>query len=127
MRQFPPGSKVQLTFYARDKYSRVVAEVAAYKKPNPAKKGPPIDEKWQGFRGLKWGTNIADAPGMVLVEDSGDNKFYQREGEKLAIGDAQLTEINYGFYKGRFDGVTVEVKDYLNWTVLRDVVFASYG
>ena len=28
-----------------------------------------VQDKWAGFRGLKWDTSIADAPGMVLVKD----------------------------------------------------------
>ena len=94
--------------------------------PPASPTGSPQD-KWSGFRGLKWGTNIADAPGMVLIEDHPDAKYYRREGEKLAIGAAQLTEVTYGFYKGRFHYVSIQAEGFSAWVALRDAVFATYG
>jgi len=51
-----------------------------------------------GFRGIKWGTNISELPDMSLSEDYGNSKFYLRKGEKLKIGDADIDRIGYGFY-----------------------------
>jgi len=86
-----------------------------------------LPDKWAGFRGLKWGTNIADAPGMVLVEDSGHSKYYRREGDKIAIGGAELKRITYGFYKGRFFFLAIRAHGFSNWTALRDATFATFG
>jgi hypothetical protein len=91
-----------------------------------AKQGADQD-KWAGFRGLKWGTNIANAPGMVLTEEDGDNKFYRREDDNLAIGEAKLEAIIYGFYKGRFSYLSVRASGLSNWVCLRDATFAMYG
>lgn len=84
-------------------------------------------DKWAGFRNLKWAVSIADAPKMILVEDDGDNKFYRRQDDKLTIGAAELTEIIYGFYKDRFWSLHLKVDGYLRWTALKDAVFATYG
>lgn len=88
--------------------------------------GPPLN-KWEGFRGLKWGASIADAPGMVLTEDAGDNKYYRWEGDKLAIGEAELKRIGYGFYKGRFGFVVIQAEGFGKWVAIRDAVFTMYG
>ena len=115
--------------------------------PQPSSPATPLD-KWAGFRGLKWATNIADVPGMTLIKDKGDLKIYRWKGELggqnlladvgdsklyhckgdlLAIGGAKLTEIIYGFYKGRFYYLAVRAEGLSNWTALRDAVFAKYG
>ena len=96
------------------------------------KRKPVLDNKWAGFRGLKWGDNIAKVRGMVLSQDSGDTKFYRRDGDKLVIGAAKLDRIQYGFYKGRLCYVLIQAggdgrdvgKD---WDALKDAVFATYG
>jgi hypothetical protein len=90
------------------------------------KQGADLD-KWAGFRGLKWGTDIANALGMVLVEDHPDTKYYQREDDKLVIGGAKLEEITYGFYKGRFYRVMTKTDGISNWIALKAAVFAMYG
>lgn len=80
-----------------------------------------------GFRGIKWGTNISELPDMSLSEDRGDSKFYLRKGDKLKIGDADIDRISYGFYKGRFNRLFIIYKGSLNFTKLRDTFFAQYG
>ncbi|MBE3099009.1 MAG: hypothetical protein IMZ44_17990 [Planctomycetes bacterium] len=82
---------------------------------------------WTGVRGLKWGTNIADATGMVLIEENGNCKLYQRTGDKLTIGEAKLKKAVYGFYKGRFYSVNIDVEGSSNWTALKEATFAVYG
>lgn len=83
--------------------------------------------KWEGFRGLKWGTDIKDAGNMKLVEDGGDIKLYERINEKMAIGQAKLSQLSYIFYKGRFGHVTIETQGWSNWNNLQRNVFARYG
>ena len=95
-------------------------------KPKPAP--APVElGKWEGFRGLKWGTDIAVAPGMTLVETDGDAKIYQRKKEKLSLGEAKLSGIAYAFYKRRFFTVNVETKGASNWEQLKLAVFTTYG
>lgn len=50
-----------------------------------------------GFRGLKWG----DSPTEDMVfkfEDSQLSHAYTRPTDKLSIGDAKFTYIDYSFY-----------------------------
>ena len=80
-----------------------------------------------GFRGIKWGTNISELPDMSLSEDYGNLKFYLRKGDKLKIGDADIDRINYGFYKGRFNKLFIIYKGSLNFKKLKDTFFDQYG
>lgn len=85
--------------------------------------------RWEGFRGLKWATNIKDMndPNMILIEDGNELKTYRRLSDKLSIGDAKLEAIAYSFYKDRFFGLTIRAKGYTNFNVLKDAIFAYYG
>lgn len=65
----------------------------------------------QGFRGITWGTEFSAVKAeMVLKENDGDDKWYARSGDKMSIGDAQLSDIAYHFYKGRLADVFIKVK-----------------
>jgi hypothetical protein len=85
--------------------------------------------RWDGFRGLKWATNIKDMndPNMILIEDNNETKIYRRLSDKLSIGNAKLEVIVYVYYKDRFSGVLITAKGYTNFTGLKDAVFAYYG
>ncbi len=85
--------------------------------------------KWDGFRGMKWGINFEDLndANMVLVLDANEVKVYRRLNDKLSIGDANLKELTYNFYKGRFFGIKIEAAGNNNFRFLKDAIFAYYG
>jgi hypothetical protein len=80
---------------------------------------------WEGFRGIKWGTEITDAPG--ITGKKAETKSCFRKDDKLTIGEAKLKYILYQFYKGRFYSVDIRAEESTNWIALRDAVFAKYG
>lgn len=80
----------------------------------------------QGFRGLDWGVDAASVEGLTLIE-SGDSDFYVREGERLLVGQAELTDIIYGFFEGRFYTVVVEYEGFANFTMILYALEAKYG
>jgi hypothetical protein len=85
--------------------------------------------RWDGFRGIKWGTNIKDVndPNMVLAKSRGEVRLYMRTSDNHSIGDANLTGINYDFYKDRFFMAVIIAKGQANFTALKDAIFAYYG
>ncbi len=97
--------------------------------PEQAPPTPPQPEldKWAGFRGLPWGTNIADMKDMVLTTEDARNQFYARMNDKLSIGDAQLMSLSYVCYQGRLCGIWVELEGSSNYGYLKDALFARYG
>jgi len=83
-----------------------------------------------GFRGIKWGIKISDLKGMEYVKTDpsyGGVKIYKRKGDVLQIGSAKLDRIEYGFWKGRFCGVSVYTSGNVNWYGLKDAVFEKFG
>ena len=80
----------------------------------------------EGFRGMKWGTNLSEAAGMVVKEESEQSKYCVRSGDKMSIGGAKLTNLAYVFYKDRFCTVLITTKGLSDWLLLRDAVFAQY-
>jgi hypothetical protein len=83
-----------------------------------------------GFRGIKWGTDISGLQGMTHVRTDpsyGGVEFYTRKDDELRFGDAQLDKIEYAFWKGKFSSVWIHSVGYANWLDLRDATAASYG
>jgi hypothetical protein len=79
------------------------------------------------FRGIRWGVNIKELHDMKLVEDAGDSKFYVKKNDKMKIGDADIEEVAYGFYKGRFDCVQIKFSNLLNFLRIHETFSQLYG
>lgn len=99
-----------------------------------------LAEKWDNFRGLKWGANVSGVSGMFPVLTTPPEgvsselkwvgavdsmRFYRRESEQLAIGEAKLDQITYGFYEEQFCYLRIETSGFSD--VLREAIFAKYG
>lgn len=80
-----------------------------------------------GFRNLNFEQSIDSCPGMKLVEEDGDSKYYVRVDEDLRLGNAELKTITYGFYKGKLESVRVKVEGSLNSRALLQVLQEAYG
>ena len=67
-----------------------------------------------GFRGIKWGTEISTLKDLEKVEQDkstdSDLVWYTRKGDTLAIGEAKLENIFYSFWMGNFEGVWIDFK-----------------
>lgn len=83
-----------------------------------------------GFRGIAWGTPIADvAHEMTQIGPTrGKMKMYIRRGERLQIGAARLEGIRYFFRDDRLTGVHIRAANTVSdGTALRDAFFATFG
>jgi len=81
-----------------------------------------------GFRGIKWGADAADfADELVLATEERSTAMYTRRADKLAIGDAELTDIRYFFYKGKFHSVTLTARGNANRRALLNVLRVQFG
>ena len=80
-----------------------------------------------GFRGIKWGTNIKNLRDMQLYGDFGDEKFYTRKNDKLKIGEAKLEKITYIFNKGRLGGVMICFTSASNASIIKETLTQHYG
>ena len=81
-----------------------------------------------GFRGIKWGTDILTLKDMTLVMAiDNDVKRYQRKGDVLKIGEAKLEYIHYEFWKGKFYLVDIGFQGIENSNNLKRSLFGRYG
>jgi hypothetical protein len=64
---------------------------------------------------------------MQLVEGDGDTTYYKRPGDELVIGQANVHEITYGFYKERLDSVLLETKGLINSRAMLKGLREVYG
>ena len=87
-------------------------------------------EKWVGFRGITWDTDIKDVVDPNFREVWRDDKtsivMYVTSTDRLQIGRANLEHIYYTFYNGRLARVNIKTKD-SGGSGLKQVVFAHYG
>lgn len=85
-----------------------------------------LDEKY-GFRDAVFETDFTSYQDMALLEDGGDNKYYKRTSDALKIGEAELTEISYGFYKGKLASILLKTNSLTDSRALLETLAAQYG
>jgi hypothetical protein len=85
----------------------------------------------EGFRDIKWGTEISTLKDMEEVEQdksSGrDLVWYRRKGDTLAIGGAKLESIFYSFWMGEFESVWIDFEGEANFQALKKEFFERFG
>ncbi len=79
----------------------LIAVLAAYTFTSDSVKEP------ENFRGIKWGASAASVPGLTLLAEEGDLKFYEIKNDRMKVEDADVDKIVYGFHKDRFYNVIV--------------------
>jgi ArsR family metal-binding transcriptional regulator len=83
-----------------------------------------------GFRGLKWQTDIATLDPlhtMEVIEIMGPFTYYKKKKEDLHLVTVKLDDIIYEFWNGKFSGVMIKVRGNNQFQILKDYVFARFG
>ena len=83
-----------------------------------------------GFRGIKWQTDIATLDPlhtMEPIEILGPFVYYKKNKEDLHLVTAKLDDIIYEFWNGKFSGVIIRVRGDNQFQVLKAYVFARFG
>ena len=83
-----------------------------------------------GFRGIKWGTDIATLDPlhtMEVIAIVGPFTYYKKLKEDLHLVNVKLDDIVYEFWNGKFSGVIIKVKGERQFDVLRNYCFARFG
>jgi hypothetical protein len=78
-----------------------------------------------GFRDLTFGE--PPTPRMVLTNEVGAKQYYTRLDEDLSLGDAQLEQLIYGFYKERLQTVILQTKGAANSRACLEALQHLYG
>ena len=83
-----------------------------------------------GFRGIKWGSDITDLNDMVKVtvkDGDPDTTYYNRSGGTLQLWGTSLHYIQYVFYKGRFSVVRIGFSGQGEFEALKSNLISNYG
>ena len=84
-----------------------------------------------GFRDIKWGTEISALGDMEKVEQdkslNSDLAWYIRKGDTLAMGKAKLENILYSFWMGNFESGWIDFKGDENFEALKNELFERFG
>jgi len=79
---------------------------------------------------LRWGTQITEISGLKkildAVEQEGVAEYQQKKG-KLTLGQAELSWVNYSFWRDRLYMLTIGTAGRPNFTALRGEVFRQFG
>jgi hypothetical protein len=83
-----------------------------------------------GFRGLKWQTDIATLDPlhtMEVIAIVGPFTYYKKIKEDLHLVNVKLDDVVYEFWNGKFSGVIITVKGEREFQILKDYCFARFG
>jgi hypothetical protein len=80
-----------------------------------------------GFRGIRFGRELASLPDMTEAYREGAAAYYRRHNERLELGETRLGDILYGFYEGKFFAVLMRAEAAADFEALRHAYTAKYG
>ena len=91
----------------------------------------PLRSDPDGFRGIRWGTEISTLNDMEKVEEDQssdrDLVWYTRKGDTLAIGEAKFKNVFYSFWVGKFDSVWIDFEGDENFEALKKELLEQFG
>jgi len=89
-----------------------------------------------GFAGIKWGTEASEVKSdMVELRSISDPAepnvkikiYYSRKADNLKMGEAQLDNIEYVFWRGKFAEIRIHATGPENFDHLKKFLFEKYG
>lgn len=90
----------------------VLPSIVLHAQDTPA--SPQTLDDTYGFRGARFETAPSAYKDLVLAEKAGETTYYRRTGEQKQLGSGTLTDVTYGFYKGRLSVVMLKTTGLAN-------------
>ena len=79
------------------------------------------------FRGLAWGTPLAEAADLLAVKGSQYKNTFFKKDERLTFGDAEITSVAYYFRKDKLYRVGVAFAGRANHFLIKERLMSMYG
>jgi len=126
-----PLLTVSLSHFARDGDTQVdyvylpdlsPEEREVWQSPEDIRARGPI-----GFRGIRFGRELSGIPGMAEAYREGAAVYCRRSGDGLELGATRLSDVLYGFYRGRFFAALMRAGSDTDFEPLRQAYQAKYG
>jgi hypothetical protein len=89
-----------------------------------------------GFGGIKWGTEFLEVKSDLMESRSIANPtepdvkvkiYYTKKGDNSKMGEAQLNQMEFGFFRGKFAEVQITATGPENFNHLKKFLFEKYG
>lgn len=88
-----------------------------------------------GFRDYKWGEELGKIKGRLkyvkttypMDDNSAGTDWYVKEGDILKIGNANVSSIEYAFWKGKLIEVNINYEGDDNFVAVKEAAFREYG
>lgn len=96
------------------------------KSPEAPKEATAEIGKWEGFRGIKWGTERSKIDGMGDKPALSENG-YTRKGDSLKVGDVKLVGVFWMFHHDKLAAVFITTQGEDNKNKLLEILNARYG
>jgi hypothetical protein len=80
-----------------------------------------------GFMGTKWTADITSLEGFSKLYSKNDVDFYINPQKVYQIGNYTVREIVYGFHKGKFFAVYIQIKEMEIFSDIKRYMKSTYG
>ena len=88
--------------------------------------GAAFGETFKTFRGIQWGADKKDVPGLIAGPQSKNVEAYTRN-ENNKVGDIEVQSIYYMFYKGKLGAARILFQGASNSSILKEALYQKYG
>jgi hypothetical protein len=88
--------------------------------------GAALCETFETFRGIPWGADKKDVPGLIAGPQTQNIEACTRD-ENKKVGDIDVQTIYYMFYRGKFGAARILVQGASNSSILRETLSQKYG
>lgn len=80
-----------------------------------------------GFRGVRWKSDLSQREDMIFHEESKNVAYYTRRGESLKLGNGDLINLYYGSHRKRFYLVLAQFRGSNDREKIKYVFFREFG
>jgi hypothetical protein len=79
------------------------------------------------FSGINWGGPVAEARGLTLLRQSGDESYYTKPDDFYSLGGVTCDEVIYGFYQNQFYAAFMRISNQKDFKAVREHLTERFG
>lgn len=80
-----------------------------------------------GIFGKRWGSSLRDYPDFTFLAQDGETKYYTKENDAKKLGETEIGNIVYGFYKDHLYTALVYFDSMEKFNKIKDTLSQQYG
>ncbi len=79
------------------------------------------------FSGINWGAPVAEARGLALDRQAGDESYYTKPDDFYSLGGVTCDEVIYGFYQNQFFAAFMRISSQKDFSAVREHLTERFG